>query len=124
MRCLITGGTGYIGTRLVQHLSRRPDVARIVIADVRPPRRHVPKTEYERLDVRDRAATRSLVERARPDALVHLAFVLNPIHDQRSISEVDVAGCMNVLEAASIAGVRQVLVTSSATAYGAFPDNP
>jgi UDP-glucose 4-epimerase len=29
-----------------------------------------------------------------------------------------------VLEAAESAGVQQVLVTSSATAYGAFPDNP
>src|SRR4051812_18776137 len=38
--------------------------------------------------------------------------------------EIDVGGTHNVLEACSAAGVGQVLVTSSATAYGAFPDNP
>src|SRR4029078_10661189 len=30
----------------------------------------------------------------------------------------------NVLEAAAAAGVGQMVVTSSTTAYGAFPDNP
>jgi UDP-glucose 4-epimerase len=124
MRYLITGGTGYIGTRLVHRLGARPDVDRMVIADVRPPRRHMPKTEYERLDVRDRVGTRSLLRRVRPDAVVHLAFILNPIHDQGLMYDVDVGGCQNVLEAASGAGVQQVLVTSSTTAYGAFPDNP
>src|SRR3712207_359400 len=37
---------------------------------------------------------------------------------------IDVGGTQNVLEAASSAGTEHVLVTSSATAYGAFPDNP
>ena len=38
--------------------------------------------------------------------------------------DVDVNGTHNVLEAAAQAGTQQVLVTSSAVAYGAFPDNP
>ena len=38
--------------------------------------------------------------------------------------DVDVNGTHNVLEAAAAAGVGQVLVTTSAVAYGAFPDNP
>jgi UDP-glucose 4-epimerase len=38
--------------------------------------------------------------------------------------DVDVNGTQNVLEAASAAGVGQMLVTSSTTAYGAFADNP
>ena len=37
MRYLITGGSGYIGTRLVELLSRRGDTEKIVIADVVPP---------------------------------------------------------------------------------------
>src|SRR5919108_4203968 len=108
MRYLITGGAGYIGTRLVQRLSGRGDIDRIVIADLRPPRRYVPKTEYEPLDVRDRAGTRSLIERVRPDGLVHLAFILKSIHHEARMYEVDVGGCQNVLEAASTAGVHQV----------------
>ena len=38
--------------------------------------------------------------------------------------DIDVNGTHNVLEAATPAGVGHVLVTSSTTAYGAFPDNP
>ena len=38
--------------------------------------------------------------------------------------DVDVNGTHNVLGVASDAGVGQVLVTSSSTAYGAFADNP
>src|SRR3954454_4493052 len=124
MRYLITGGSGYIGSRLVDHLSRRQDVERIVICDLQPPRHYKPKTEFVNLDVRDRLAVRETLERAQPDALVHLAFILNPSHDEDFMYEVDVNGTRNVLEAASVAGTEQVLVASSSTAYGAFPDNP
>src|SRR5215213_8497375 len=124
MRYLVTGGSGYIGSRLVEQLGSREETDRILIADVRPPRSFRPKTEWAELDVRDAAATRDLVARERPDVLVHLAFVLNPIKDEQRMYDIDVNGTHNVLEAASQAEVGHVLVTSSTTAYGAFPDNP
>ncbi|HKF80245.1 MAG TPA: NAD-dependent epimerase/dehydratase family protein [Thermoleophilaceae bacterium] len=124
MRCVITGGSGYIGSRLVDHLSRRQDVERIVICDLQPPRGYKPKTEFQRLDVRDRDAVRRVLERAHADALVHLAFIFNPVHDEHLMYDVDVGGTQSVLEAASLAGTQQVLVATSAAAYGAFPDNP
>ena len=125
MRYLITGGSGYIGTRLVELLARRDDTEKIVIADVVPPRGgYRPKTEYERVDVRDRGAVHSALKRANPDVLVHLAFILNPVHDEGFMYDVDVNGTHNVLEAAAEAGIGQVLVTTSGVAYGAFPDNP
>ena len=123
MRYLITGGAGYIGSRLVAHLSGREATERILIADVKKPRGFQPKTEFRQIDVRDRAAVRELIEAERPDALVHLAFLLDPVHDEALMYEVDVNGTQNVLDAAASAGVQQVLVTSSATAYGAFADN-
>jgi len=76
------------------------------------------------MDVRDGAGVREVLERVRPDAIVHLAFILNPSHDEELMYDVDVNGTHNVLEAAAAAGTQQVLVTSSSTAYGAFPDNP
>ena len=94
------------------------------MADLRPPRAFTPKVAYEELDVRDRERARRLVAHERPDVLVHLAFVLNPIHDEHAMYEIDVGGTQNVLEAASAAGTEHVLVTSSTTAYGAFADNP
>ena len=74
--------------------------------------------------MRDRPAVHAALERANPDVLVHLAFILNPVHDEGLMYDVDVNGTHNVLEAAAEVGVEQVLVTTSGVAYGAFPDNP
>src|SRR5918998_5548141 len=117
MRYLITGGSGYIGTRLVELLSGLEDTEKIVIADVVPPKgAYRPKVEFERVDVRDRSAVHSALERANPDVLVHLAFILNPSHDEGVMYEVDVNGTHNVLEAAAEAGNSQGLVPTSAGA--------
>jgi UDP-glucose 4-epimerase len=124
MRYVITGGSGYIGSRLVDLLERRDDTEKIVICDVAPPKGYRPHTEFEKVDVRDRGAVRAVLDRVRPDVLVHLAFILNPSHDEEFAYNVDVNGTHNVLEAASAAGTRQVLVTTSGVAYGAFADNP
>jgi UDP-glucose 4-epimerase len=124
MRYLITGGSGYIGSRLVERLSESPDTERILICDVRPPRVFRPGVSFSQLDVRDATAVRAVVESEGPDVVVHLAFILNPMHDEAAMYEIDVGGTHNVLEACSAAGVGQMLVTSSSTAYGAFADNP
>jgi UDP-glucose 4-epimerase len=124
VRYLITGGSGYIGSCLVEHLSGREETEAIVVADVKPPAAFRPKTSFRRLDVRDKQAVRAALAEERPDAVVHLAFLLNPIHDEAAMYDVDVGGTQNVLEAATAAAVGQMLVTSSTTAYGAFADNP
>jgi UDP-glucose 4-epimerase len=124
MKYVITGGSGYIGSRLVEFLATRDDTERIAIADIRPPRIPHARTEFHRTDVRDRSALQSLLERVQPDALVHLAFVLNPIRDEETMYDIDVNGTFNALDAAARSGTQHVLVTSSTTAYGAWPDNP
>jgi UDP-glucose 4-epimerase len=124
VRYLITGGSGYIGSRLVERLSPRSETDLILIGDLRPPRAFRPKAEYRSLDVTDAAAVRRLIASERPDAVIHLAFMLNPIRDEARMYDVDVGGTQNVLDAASAGAVPHVLVTSSAVAYGAFPDNP
>jgi len=124
VRYLITGGSGYIGSRLVERLTERDDTERVVITDIRPPASFRPKTSFERLDVRDYERARDLIAAERPDCVIHLAFVLNPIHDQEAEYDIDVGGTQNVLRACSEGGVQHVMVTTSATAYGAFPDNP
>jgi UDP-glucose 4-epimerase len=124
MRYLITGGSGYIGTRLTELLSEREDTERIVNLDVRGPVARPPKASYMRGDVRDFESIKALLEREEIDCLIHLAFILDPIRDEARMYDVDVNGTVGVLRAAAEAGTQQVLVTSSATAYGAFPDNP
>jgi len=122
MKYVITGGSGYIGGRLIELLTQRDDTE-VVNIDVRPPAIPRPRTRFVQMDIRDRGI-RGLLESERADALVHLAFVLNPIRDEHRMYDIDVNGTDNVLEAASAAGIGQLLVASSTTAYGAFPDNP
>ncbi|MDP9228856.1 MAG: NAD-dependent epimerase/dehydratase family protein [Actinomycetota bacterium] len=124
MRYLVTGGSGYIGGRLIDELSGRDETELIVIVDVNAPRRRWPKTQYAKGDVRDRKATRELLRQHRIDTLLHLAFILDPIHDEAMMYDVDVNGTQATLWAASEAGVEHVLSISSASAYGAWPDNP
>jgi UDP-glucose 4-epimerase len=124
VRYLITGGSGYIGSRLTEILAARDETDVIVNVDLRPPAFAHDKAEFVRGDVRDQAAIGELLERERVDALVHLAFLLNPIRDEARMYDIDVNGTQAVLGAAATAGTPQVLVTSSATAYGAFADNP
>jgi UDP-glucose 4-epimerase len=122
MKYVITGGSGYIGGRLIDLLTRHEDTE-VVILDLRPPAVPRPRTRFVHMDVRDHGI-RALLETERPDALVHLAFVLNPIRDEYKMYDIDVNGTQNVLDAAAAAGTQQLLVASSTTAYGAFPDNP
>jgi UDP-glucose 4-epimerase len=122
MKYLITGGSGYIGGRLIELLTQRDDTE-VVNLDVNHPAVQEPRTRFVQMDIRDRGM-RALLEAERPDALVHLAFVLNPLRDEHAMYDIDVNGTDNVLTAASAAGTQQLLVASSTTAYGAFPDNP
>ncbi len=123
MRYVVTGGSGYIGSRMIERLVESDDTERIVIADVRPPKGSSSKIEFVECDVSG-PKIHSLLRDEKADCLIHLAFILNPIHDLDKMYAVDVNGCQNVLSAAANAGVKHVLVTSSTTAYGAWPDNP
>src|SRR3954466_16393767 len=124
MRYVITGGSGYIGSRLVERLASAEGTERILICDVRPPPGFRPPAALSEGEGRDAAAGASVIASERPDVVIHLAFILNPMHDEAAMYAIDVGGTHNVLEACSAAGVGQVLVTSSSTAYGAFPNTP
>jgi len=59
-----------------------------------------------------------------PDILIHLAFIVNPIHDEDQMEQVNIGGTKRTLSTALETGVGRILTASSATAYGAWPDNP
>jgi UDP-glucose 4-epimerase len=120
---LITGISGYIGGALCRRLEPLTWCARVDGCDLRPPLDKVDKVHYRELDINDPGLGAWVAERA-PDVLLHLAFVLNPMHDEARMRHINVGGTRAVLEAAAAAGTRQVMVASSGTAYGAWPDNP
>lgn len=119
MDVAVTGSGGLVGRRLVAALAEDPDVDRVVALDVVEQR--VPAGVAAGIaDVRDPAIGDAL---AGVDALVHLAFQLDPLHDEEAMRAINVDGTQTTLQAAVDAGVRRIVVASSASVYGAHPDN-
>ena len=92
MRYLITGGSGYIGGRLTDELAGREETEKIVDVDLRPPPRTWPNHEFVKADIRDRRRMQELLEKHEIDALLHFAFVLNPIRNEARMYDIDVNG--------------------------------
>ncbi|MBK5229835.1 MAG: NAD-dependent epimerase/dehydratase family protein, partial [Thermoleophilia bacterium] len=124
MRYLITGGSGYIGSRLADALAARRKTSSVVVADLVPPRTLPDKVTFRKLDVRSMDAATDALAEERPDALVHMAFIVDPTHDEPAMYEVNVNGTFNMLAAAAAKGVERVLAMSATMAYGAWPNNP
>src|SRR5512144_602749 len=93
----VTGSSGYIGTRTIRWLLDESPDHRVIGFDVRPPRIADPRLEHHQRGVR---------------ALLHFAFIVDPLYDEREMTDIDVNGTRNVLEAARAARVRYLLATS------------
>ena len=101
MRYVITGGSGYIGSRLVDLLARRDDTEKIVDLRRRPAARATGrKTEFERVDVRDRQAVRRCSSGCARTCSCTSRSSSTRRTTRSFMYDVDVNGTHNVLEAA------------------------
>jgi nucleoside-diphosphate-sugar epimerase len=123
MRLLVTGATGFVGGHLVEALRRRGDEVTVL---VRSPGKAAPLAELGvaqvKGDLEDRAALRRAMEGR--DVVVHAAG-LTAARDEREFFAVNRDGTLNVVDAATRAGVsRLVLISSMAAAGPARPGRP
>lgn len=123
-RVLITGGAGFLGTRVAESLVAHPGVGLVVVADVRSPDQPIDGVVVEACDVTTAAGLSPLLQRHRIDIVVHLAAIVSPGRDHDIEYRVDVEGTRHVLNACVESGVRRIVVSSSGAAYGYHPDNP
>jgi UDP-glucose 4-epimerase len=127
MRCLVTGGAGFIGSNLVDALLARGDEV-TVVDDLSTGRREnldgalANGATLVEDDIRDAAAMVKLTESARPEVVFHLAAqidVRKSVADPAFDASINVGGTANVLEAARVAGTSRVVFTSTGGAiYG------
>jgi nucleoside-diphosphate-sugar epimerase len=118
MRVVITGASGNVGTSLLESLANEDRVTDIVGIVRRLPRRTFPKTSFVAADV----VSADLVPIFRgADAVVHLAWLIQPGRDESVTYAVNVTGSERVFNATVNAGVPTLVYASSVGAYSPGP---
>jgi UDP-glucose 4-epimerase len=127
MRCLVTGGAGFIGSNLVDALLARGDEV-TVVDNLSTGRRTnldaalAAGAELVELDIRDGEALSRLATEKRPERIFHLAAqidVRKSLEDPFFDAGVNVGGTANVLEAARASEcARVVSISTGGAIYG------
>lgn len=119
MHVVVVGATGNVGTSLLRALADAPEVDSVLGLARRSPAMRVPKTQWGQVDV---ATSADLADRfAGADAVVHLAWLIQPGRDLEALHAVNVEGSRRVFEATVHAGVPALVYASSVGAYAPGP---
>src|SRR5260370_33271154 len=117
MRVLVTGGAGFIGANLVQHLLANSGYGIVVLGNLSAGQRRpiLPRgVRFTRGDFTDKATMTECLQGV--DTVVHLAAlsgVIDSVEDPRPSFEVNVAGSFQLLELARAANVRRIINAST-----------
>src|SRR5262245_22115471 len=123
MRCLVTGGAGFIGAHVVEALVARGDRVRVLdnlsTGFEENLEKVLSKIELRREDLRDESA----IDRAchQVDVVFHLAAmpsVPRSLDDPVTSFEINARGSLNVFLAARNQHVKRVVYSASSSAYG------
>jgi UDP-glucose 4-epimerase len=122
MRVVVTGASGNVGTSLLRALAADPRVEEIVGVARRVPTWANPRTRWVQADV-VQSPLEPVFDGA--DAVVHLAWLIQPSRDEAMLEAVNVRGSERVFEATVAAGVPALVYASSIGAYSEGPkDRP
>ncbi len=112
-RIAVTGGSGLLGTQVIQRLA---GTARLTNIDRNAPR-IAHSGDYQQASITDYDAMKAILQGH--DALIHLAAIPNPREASAETTfHANVQGAWCVMQAAEDAGVRRVVVASSDSVFG------
>jgi GDP-4-dehydro-6-deoxy-D-mannose reductase len=125
MKALITGGAGFAGSHLAEHLLRQNcDLTLIARPEegLRGIEHLLAQVRLERADLRDFAGVRQILAEVRPERIYHLAAfssVVDSFQSPRECYDVNLGGTLNLLESWRDEGFEaRLLLVSSSDVYG------
>jgi UDP-glucose 4-epimerase len=120
MRIVVTGATGNVGTSVLRALGADDAVTSILGLARRLPSARFAKTEFAEADItRDELEPHLLGA----DCAIHLAWVIQPSHDEAALRRTNVDGSQRVLDAVAATGVPALVVASSVGTYSPRADD-
>ncbi len=126
MRVAVVGASGNVGTALLRRFAADETITSVVGVARRVPAGEVPPpydvAEWVRCDIGRPGPDAPVVEPltrafAAADAVVHLAWLIQPSHMRQALRWTNVDGTRRVIEAVRRAGVPHLVVASSVGAY-------
>ena len=121
MKVLVTGGTGFLGRRTVDRLSREHTV-RLLVRPSASRERFPDNVEFAEGDVTEPNGLRRAAQGC--DAIVHAAALVKILAPDTEFDRINVGGLENVLAVAKDAGVAKVVYVSSFIALGPTEGGP
>src|SRR3954451_98332 len=118
MRIVVVGATGNIGTSTLRALATDSRVDSILGIARRRPALEVTKVEWATADVRSADLTTFF---SGADAVIHLAWLIQPSRNEAETESVNVAGSERVFGAVADAGVPRLVYASSVGTYSPGP---
>ena len=118
MRVVVTGASGNVGTSVLEALADEPEVESVVGLARRVPDTSYPKVEWRGADVTEDELVPVF---AGADAVVHLAWAIQPSRDESVTERIIVEGSRRVFDAVARAGVESLVYASSVGAYSPGP---
>jgi NAD+-dependent farnesol dehydrogenase len=123
MKVLVTGGTGFLGRRVVAELASRPEVqVRLLVRPTASRERFPAGVEFAPGDVTDRESLARAVEGC--DAVLHAAALVKILAPQSDFDRINIGGIRNALAAAEAAGISRLVYVSTFMALGPTEGGP
>ncbi len=123
---LVTGVSRDLGRRCARAIAEDPSVRRVIGVDVVPPRGDVGDVSFVRADIRNPVIAK-VIAKEDVDTVIHMSVIATPgsAGGRNTMKEFNVIGTMQLLAACQKApSVRNLVVKSSSTVYGASSRDP